>query len=125
MSSQPSFDTRKKEAFITVVFFAFAGIVAAVQAWAYRYYVSADSISYLDMSDGGFSRRGVGSPDYGNLASAVSLSARLGTASPDPYHEVALGHLLNVLIFAGGLGAFEFFLRHAIPRERIPDSRSQ
>jgi hypothetical protein len=58
MSPQPGFDTRKKEVLITVVFFAFAGIVAAVQAWAYRYYVSADSISYLDMSDGVSPARG-------------------------------------------------------------------
>ena len=58
MSPQPSFDTRKKEAFITVVFFAFAGIVAALQAWAYRYYVSADSISYLDRAMGFSPARG-------------------------------------------------------------------
>jgi hypothetical protein len=126
MSPQPSFDPRKKEAFITVVFFALAGIVAAVQAWAYRHYVSADSISYLDMSDGvfpgaGWDRliTGTWSPLYPFL---LGSARRL---SPDPYHEIAIGHLLNVLIFVGALGAFEFFLRNAIPRERVPDSRSQ
>jgi hypothetical protein len=87
------------------------------QAWAYRYYVSADSISYLDMSDAifpgaGWDRliTGTWSPLYPFLLG----SARL--LSPNPYHEVALGHLLNVLILVGALGAFEFFLRNAIPR---------
>jgi hypothetical protein len=126
MSPQPSFDPRKKEALITVVFFALAGVLATVQAWAHRYYVSADSISYLDMSDGVFP--GIGSDrlitgTWSPLYPFLLGSARL--LSPDPYHEVALGHLLNVLIFMCALGAFEFFLRSAIPTERVPDSRSQ
>ena len=57
-SSKKEIDTRRKEAFITGVFFAFAGIVAALQAWAYRYYVSADSISYLDRAMGFSPARG-------------------------------------------------------------------
>ena len=37
---------------VRAAFWAVGVVLAGVQAWAFRYYVSADAISYLDMSDG-------------------------------------------------------------------------
>ena len=37
---------------VRAAFWVLGVVLAGVQAWAFRYYVSADAISYLDMSDG-------------------------------------------------------------------------
>lgn len=92
--------------------FAFwgAGIFLAVtQAWIRRYQVSADSISYLDMSDalmpGGSWHRlinGVWSPLYPSL---LGLFRRLLHISPQ--REIAAGHLFNIVFFVFALVSFE------------------
>jgi hypothetical protein len=79
----------------------------------FRYQISADSISYLDMSDGvmpGFSFHrlinGVWSPLY---PAVLGVWRRLlGVSAPN---EIAYGHLLNVFLFIFAFGCFEFLLR--------------
>jgi len=86
--------------------------LAATQAWIRRYDVSADSISYLDMSDavmpGGDWHRlinGVWSPLYPFL---LGLFRRLLHVSAK--QEIAFGHLWNILIFAFAFVCFEYLV---------------
>jgi hypothetical protein len=89
-----------------------------MQAWAYRHFISADGISYLDMSDalfpGGDWHRiitGTWSPFYPFLLGLCRL------LSPDPYREVIIGHLFNIAIFLCAFAAFEFFFGSVVPEQ--------
>jgi len=90
-------------------------LLAAAQAWIFRYQVSSDSISYLDMSDGllpgGDWHRlinAVWSPLYPFL---LGIFRRLFHISAG--NEIAVCHVLNILIFIFTFASFEFFLRGA------------
>src|SRR5713101_7048489 len=113
---------RKPEAVSTAAIrFAFwtVGILlAAAQAWVYRFSVTADSISYLDMSDGvlpgGDWHRlinGVWSPLYPFL---IGLARRIFQIYPA--NEIVDVHLLNIVFFIFAWACFEFFLRSATSR---------
>lgn len=97
-------------------FWAFGIVLAAMQAWALRYYVSADAISYLDMSDGvmpgGDWHRlinGVWSPLYPFLLGSFRRTFHIS-----PVNEIVAGHLLNLAFFIFAFACFEFLLRAAI-----------
>lgn len=93
-----------------------AGILlASAQAWIFRYQVSSDSISYLDMSDGllpgGDWHRlinSVWSPLYPFL---LGIFRRV--FHPSANNEIAACHALNIPIFVFAFASFEFFLRAA------------
>jgi len=96
--------------------------MASMEVSAYRYFVSTDGISYLDMSDAVFPgtewRRlitGTWSPLYPFLLGLGRL------LRPDPYREIVTGHLINIPMFLAAFAAFEFFLRNVVPREEISD----
>ncbi len=99
--------------------FWIAGILLAIaQAWISRYQVSADSISYLDMSDGVLPGsdwhrliNGIWSPLYPAI---LGVFRRVFNISPQ--HEIVAGHLLNIVFFLFALACFEFFLRRAIQK---------
>jgi hypothetical protein len=99
--------------------FWIAGILLAIaQAWISRYQVSADSISYLDMSDGVLPGsdwhrliNGVWSPLYPAI---LGVFRRVFNISPQ--HEIVAGHLLNIAFFLFAFACFEFFLRRAIQK---------
>ena len=100
---------------VRVIFWTIGILLAALQAWAYRFAVSPDSISYLDMSDGmlpgGSWHRlinGVWSPLYPLL---VGLARRVFPFSPA--NEIAAAHLLNLGFFLFAFACFEFFLHSA------------
>jgi hypothetical protein len=89
-------------------------LLAAAQAWVYRLQVTADSISYLDMSDGvlpdGDWHRlinGVWSPLYPLL---MGIGRRLFPVSAA--NEIAAAHFLNIGVFVFAFVCFEFFLRN-------------
>jgi hypothetical protein len=105
---------------IRLAFWIVGVLLAAAQAWVYRFQVPADSISYLDMSDGvlpgGDWHRlinGVWSPLYPFL---IGLARRVFPLSAA--NEIADVHMLNIgfFIFAGA--CFEFFLRSVTSRVR-------
>ena len=93
--------------------FWITGIVFAVaQAGIFRFHVSADSISYLDMSDaviGGDWQRlinGIWSPLYPLLLGTVRSLFRIA-----PAEEIAAAHIFNIALFVFAFACFEFFLR--------------
>lgn len=101
-----------------------AGILAACfQAWVFRYQVTADSISYLDMSDGvlpgfGWHRliSGIWSPLYPLLLGAGRRLFGVSAAS-----EIAFSHWLNVPIFVFAFACFEVFLNQWLRLEPHQD----
>lgn len=114
--------TRRPEslAAIRIGFWAIGLIYALAQTWIYRYQTSADSISYLDMSDGVMAGgdwhrliNGTWSPLYPFL---LGLFRR--TFGISPAHEVLAGHLLNVGFFVLAFLCFEFFLTRFLRRTR-------
>ncbi len=101
---------------LRVTFWTAGILLASAQAWIFRYQVSADSISYLDMSDavlpGSNWHRlinGVWSPLYPFL---LGMLRRMFHISPG--NEIMAGHLLNLAVFIFAFACFEFFLSAAI-----------
>lgn len=108
-------------AWLRAGFWAFGILFAAMQAWAFRYYVSADAISYLDMSDGvmpgGDWHRlinGVWSPLYPFL---LGVFRRIFNISPA--NEIVAGHLLNLAFFLFAFACFEVLLRLAMGEIKV------
>jgi hypothetical protein len=96
---------------IRVSFWLLGTLLASLQAWSHRYWVSADGISYLDMSEAvssglGWHRliNGTWSPLYPFL---LGISEVL---RPDRYREIVTGHVLNIVLFLGALAAFEYLM---------------
>lgn len=85
--------------------------LAAFQAYAHRYVIGPDGMSYLDLSDavtGGGWRRLVDlywSPGYPVLIGLGRLVSGAG-----PRGEIAVIHGVNLVCFAAMLAAFEYFL---------------
>jgi len=109
---------------VRAAFWALGIVLAGVQAWAFRYYVSADAISYLDMSDGVMPGEswhrlinGVWSPLYPLLLGIVRRTFNIYASN-----EIAAGHLLNLGFFLFAFLCFEFLLRKVV--RRIPRGAS-
>jgi hypothetical protein len=97
---------------VRLAFWIVGILVAAGQAWVYRFKVTPDSISYLDMSDGvlpgGDWHRlinGVWSPLYPFL---VGLARRIFLVPAR--NEIAAAHVLNIGFFIFAFVCFDFFL---------------
>ncbi len=85
--------------------------LGAAQAWATRFTMNPDGISYLDIGDAYW--RG----DWHNAINAYwsplyswILGFFLKVLKPSAYWEYPMVHLVNFLIYAAALGCFEFFL---------------
>ena len=109
---------------VRAAFWALGIVLAGVQAWAFRYYVSADAISYLDMSDGVMPGEswhrlinGVWSPLYPLLLGIVRRTFNIYASN-----EIAAGHLLNLGFFLFAFLCFEFLLSKVV--RRIPSGAS-
>ena len=107
------------ELWLRVFFWTFGLIVAAFQLWSERYYMTADAISYLDMSDavlprGSWSKliNGVWSPLYPFL---LGVGRRL--LQPSPIKEVVIAHYLNLAFLLWALLCFEFLMRSLLAEQ--------
>ncbi len=94
-------------------------VLGAAQAWATRFTMNPDGISYLDIGDAYW--RG----DWHNAINAYwsplyswILGLFLKVLKPSPYWEYPVAHLVNFFIYVAALGCFEFFLRNFI-RSRL------
>jgi hypothetical protein len=85
-------------------------LIAAIQAWTARIYITPDGVSYLDLSDA------VRSGHWSELLNAYwsplypFLVGVLRIAVPSAYWEIAVLHLLNVGLFAASIAGFEYFV---------------
>lgn len=96
--------------------------LGALQAWATRFTMNPDGVSYLDIGDAYW--RG----DWHNAINAYwsplyswILGFFLKVFKPSIYWEYPLVHLVNFLIYVAALGCFEYFLSELIRREKQPD----
>ena len=109
---------------IRVGFWLLGTILAIVQAWSYRYQVTADAIAYLDLSDAVFPNTswhhiisGVWSPLYPLLLGLGRL------VKPARYNESVTAHWINIPIFLFAFAGFEFFLRSFVDSDDSSDSK--
>jgi hypothetical protein len=85
-------------------------LIGALQAWAARFYITPDGISYLDLSDA------VSTGHWAELLNAYwsplypFLIGLLRLAIPSAYWEIAVVHLLNLALFAVSIASFEYFV---------------
>lgn len=92
-----------------------AVILGALHAWADRFAMNADGISYLDMGDAylrgdwGTAINGYWSPLYSWLLGLAIFLLR-----PTPYWEFPVAHLVNFVIYLCALVCFHFFSRELI-----------
>ncbi|HYE65709.1 MAG TPA: hypothetical protein VD966_09000, partial [Pyrinomonadaceae bacterium] len=118
----------RRERSLEAILWLTAIVVGALQAWAGRYAVGSDGISYLDMGDAylrGDWQMAVNaywSPLYSWLLGAMMLLLK-----PSPYWEFPATHLLNFLIYLGALFSFSFFLHELMryQQQRAPDAGAE
>ncbi len=97
-------------------------VLGAAQAWATRFTMNPDGVSYLDIGDAYW--RG----DWHNAINAYwsplyswILGFLLKVLKPPPYWEYPLVHLVNFLIYVATLACFEFFLSSFITHQKGRD----
>ncbi len=94
------------------VFRLSAVVLGAIQAWAGRFVMNPDGVSYLDLSDA-FARG-----DWQSAVNALwsplypfALSIAMRILQPSPYSEFAVAHFVNFLAYLCTIAAFEYVLR--------------
>lgn len=104
---------------IRLLALAAAAFLAAIDAWAGRYEMTHDGISYLDMSDALLRGDWAGAVNghWSPLYSWLLAAARwiVGTGAQ---WEFPLVHAVNLLVFLAALVAFDFFLRELLRYRR-------
>lgn len=106
-----SFAMDKKKA----AFWTFACVAAALQAWAYRFWIEPDGVNYLDIAsayvrhDWAAAINTYWSPLYSWI-----LAITLYAFRPPMYWESTVLHALNFLIFLAALGCGVFFIKELI-----------
>ncbi|MCP9496439.1 MAG: hypothetical protein MSG64_18510 [Pyrinomonadaceae bacterium MAG19_C2-C3] len=94
-------------------------VLGALNAWAERYSVNADGISYLDMGDAFF--RGdwamAFNPYWGPLY-AWLLGAANAVFQPSAYWEYPLVHVINFLIYIFAVFCFDLLVREVLRRRQ-------
>src|SRR5438445_9282667 len=101
-------------------------VLGASQAWATRFTMNPDGISYLDMGDAYW--RGdwhMAINAYFSPLYSWILGFFMKVLKPSPYWEYPLAHLVNFLIYLAALGCFEFFLRNFIRSRRHSDENAR
>ncbi|HEY6122096.1 MAG TPA: hypothetical protein VIV66_19215 [Pyrinomonadaceae bacterium] len=86
-------------------------ILGFVQAWATRYQIEADGISYLDIADKYLQRDWAAAVNaYWSPLYSWLLAAGMFAFRPSSYWEYPLVHLINFLVYLVAFGCFEFLL---------------
>lgn len=118
--------TISRSFYLRLFFWTLGLLLAFAQDWSFRHYMSADAISYLDMSDAFLSDypwsrliNGVWSPLYPLL---IGMERRL--LNPSPQQEIPFAHHLNIVLFVFAFIAFEFLL-HSLESKPMQDVNTQ
>src|SRR5439155_6084826 len=91
---------------------AVAALFGLSQAWAWRFYIEPDGVSYIEIAHAYLQRdfahavNAYWSPLYSWLIALVLSVGRVGE-----YSEATAVHLLNFLVYLLSLAAFTFFFR--------------
>lgn len=106
---------------LRISFWCMALALGAGDAWATRFTMNPDGISYLDIGDAYW--RGewhMAINAYWSPLYSWILGLFLKVLKPSPYWEYPLVHLVNFVIYVGTLACFEFFLSKFIRICRAP-----
>lgn len=96
--------------------------LGAAQAWAARFTMNPDGISYLDIGDAywrGDWHNAINS--YWSPLYSWILGFFLKVLKPSAYWEYPVVHLVNFLIYVAALACFEFFLKTFIEQRKRAD----
>src|SRR2546428_6408666 len=107
---------------VRIFFWLLAIAPGAVQAWATRFTMNPDGISYLDIGDAYW--RGdwhMAINAYWSPLYSWILGFFLKVLKPSAYWEYPVAHLVNFLIYVAALGCFEFFLVVFIAQQKERD----
>jgi len=107
---------------VRIFFWLLAIALGAAQAWATRFTMNPDGISYLDIGDAYW--RGdwhMAINAYWSPLYSWILGFFLKVLKPSAYWEYPIAHLVNFLIYVAAMGCFEFFLRNFIRSRRDSD----
>jgi hypothetical protein len=111
--------TRARCPALRISCWAVALALAGAEAWATRFLMNPDGVSYLDIGDA------YGRHDWHNAINAYwsplyswILGFFINVVKPTPYWEYPLVHLVNFLIFVGALACFEFFLTSFVSQQQ-------
>ena len=87
-------------------------IIGFIQVWVNRFYMSYDGVSYLDMADA-YLRRDwhTAFNVFWNPLYSWIIGFAFLVLHPNAYWEYPVVHLVNFLIYAGTVAAFEYFLQ--------------
>jgi hypothetical protein len=117
--AQPSLDSARSIRRLRIFCRIIALALGAAQAWATRFTMNPDGVSYLDIGDAYW---------RGDWQSAINaywsplyswiLGLFLRVVKPSMYWEYPLVHLVNFLIYVATLAAFEFFLATFVAERR-------
>ncbi len=96
-----------------------AAVAGVFHSWVYRYAITADGVSYLDVADAYFrgdwnsAINGYWSPLYSWL-----VGSALFLIKPDMQWEYPVAHLISMIIFFFTLASFNYFLHNLIKYHR-------
>jgi hypothetical protein len=97
---------------IRIFFWCAALVLGAADAWVSRNAMNPDGVSYLDMGDAFFRRNWhMAINTYWSPVYPWIEGFFLWVLKPSAYWGFPVVHFVNLLIFVGALGSFEFFLR--------------
>jgi hypothetical protein len=100
-------------------------VMGLVHAWAGRYVIEPDGISYLDIADKylvGDWRVAVNA--YWSPLYSWILAGALFLFRPSPYWEYPLVHAVNFVIYLGAFGSFQFLLSQLMRFQRMRANES-
>jgi hypothetical protein len=104
--------TRRDRVRIRIAGWALALGLGAAQAWAVRFTMNPDGISYLDIGDASWRH------DWHNAVNAYwsplyswILGSFINVIRPTPYWEYPLVHLVNFVIYIAAFLCFDYFLQ--------------
>lgn len=106
------FSPLKNDRHLEILLIGIAIALGALHAWAGRFAMNPDGISYLDMGDAFW--RGdwaMAFNTYWSPLYALLLGLALFLTQPTPYWEFVVVHGVNFFIYLTALFAFAFFLR--------------
>lgn len=104
-----------KRGSLKIVFVLLAVLLGAVQAWANRYKMNPDGISYLDIADAYSQGRWTEAVNaYWSPLYSWLLGLALFALKPSAYWEFPVVHMTNFLIYLVTLACFEFFFRQLL-----------
>jgi hypothetical protein len=118
--------THSQVEMLKFVFLALAIVLGFCRAWAGRFLMNPDGISYLDLGDAYLRAdwraavNGVWSPLYSWL-----LGGGLKVLRPSAYWQFPAVHLINFVVYLGTLSCFHFFLAMLIRYHRSQRERYQ